>query len=263
MKQKTGDSMLFDTHVHLNADQFQEDLEEVIDRAKKAGVSRMVVVGFDRLTITRAVSLIEKYEWLYAAVGWHPVDAVDMTDEDLNWIEELAGHPKVVAIGEMGLDYHWDKSPKHIQKDVFRRQIRLAKKVKLPIVIHNRDATQDIIDILKEEKAEEIGGIMHCFSGSAETALECVKMNFYISLGGPVTFKNAKKPKEVAKEVPLDKLLIETDCPYLAPHPYRGKRNEPSYVKRVAEEIAELKNLSYEEVASITMENAKKVFQID
>ena len=255
--------MLFDTHVHLNADQFKEDVEDVIERAKDTGVSRMVVVGFDRLTITRAMELVEKYDELYAAVGWHPVDAIDMKDEDLEWIEELAAHPKVVALGEMGLDYHWDKSPKDVQKEVFRRQIRLAKKVQLPIVIHNREATQDIVDILKEEGASEVGGIMHCFSGSPETALECVNMNFYISLGGPVTFKNAKKPKEVAEAVPLEKLLIETDCPYLAPHPYRGKRNEPAYVKRVAEEIAALKNLSYEEVAHVTMKNANTLFQLD
>jgi TatD DNase family protein len=260
---KTGDNMLFDTHVHLNADQFQEDIEEVVARARVAGVSRMVVVGFDRVTIERAMDLIDRYDWLYAAVGWHPVDAIDMRDADLAWIEELAAHPKVVAIGETGLDYYWDKSPKDIQKDVFRRQIHLAKKVKLPIVIHNREATHDIINILKEEGAEEVGGIMHCFSGSAETALECVKMNFYISLGGPVTFKNAKKPKEVAMAVPLDKLLIETDCPYLAPHPYRGKRNEPAYVKLVAEEIAALKRCSYEEVAEATMKNAQTLFQID
>ncbi|OXS73626.1 TatD family hydrolase [Domibacillus enclensis] len=254
--------MLFDTHVHLNAEQFEEDVEEAIQRAKEAGVSRMVVVGFDRPTITRAIELVEQHEALYAAVGWHPVDAIDMKDEDLAWIEELSSHPKVVALGEMGLDYHWDKSPKDVQKDVFRRQIRLAKKVNLPIVIHNRDATQDIVDILKEEEAADVGGIMHCFSGSAETALECVKMNFYISLGGPVTFKNAKKPKEVAQAVPLDKLLIETDCPYLAPHPYRGKRNEPAYVKLVAEEIAALKNVSYEEVAEATMHNANRLFQL-
>ena len=255
--------MLFDTHVHLNTDQFQEDIEEVIGRAQQAGVHRMVVVGFDRPTIERAMELIQEYDFLYAAVGWHPVDAIDMTDEDLVWIEELAAHPKVVAIGEMGLDYHWDKSPKDIQKDVFRRQIALAKRVGLPIVIHNREATQDIVDILKEEGAEEVGGIMHCFSGSAETALECVKMNFYISLGGPVTFKNAKKPKEVAESVPLEKLLIETDCPYLAPHPYRGKRNEPAYVKLVAEEIALLKGITYEEVAAATTQNANTLFHLD
>jgi TatD DNase family protein len=186
-----------------------------------------------------------------------------MTDEDLKWIEELSAHPKVVALGEMGLDYHWDKSPKDIQHDVLRRQIRLAKKVKLPIIIHNREATADILSILKEEGAEEVGGIMHCYSGGVEVARECIDMNFYISLGGPVTFKNAKKPKEVAKEIPLDKLLIETDCPYLAPHPYRGKRNEPAYVKLVAEQIAELKGLSLAEVSMATTENAKKLFGIN
>jgi TatD DNase family protein len=255
--------MFFDTHVHLNAEQYEEDVKEVIGRALEEGVKNMMVVGFDRPTITRAMELIEEYDFLYASVGWHPVDAIDMTDEDLQWIEELSSHPKVVALGEMGLDYHWDKSPKEIQHEVFRRQIQLAKKVKLPIIIHNREATSDLISILKEEGAEEVGGIMHCFSGSVETAKECLDMNFYISLGGPVTFKNAKKPKEVASEIPLDRLLIETDCPYLAPHPYRGKRNEPAYVKLVAEQIAELKGISVEEVAEITTENAKKLFDIN
>ncbi|MED3908310.1 TatD family hydrolase [Peribacillus simplex] len=255
--------MLFDTHVHVNAEQFNEDLEDVIERAKEAGVNNMVVVGFDRPTIIRAMELIEAYDFMYAAVGWHPVDAIDMTEEDLQWIEELSNHPKVVAIGEMGLDYHWDKSPKEVQMEVFRKQIRLAKKVGLPIIIHNREATSDIVHILKEEEASRVGGIMHCFSGSAETALECINMNFYISLGGPVTFKNAKKPKEVAAAVPLDRLLIETDCPYLAPHPYRGKRNEPSYVKLVAEQIAEIKQLTIEEVSQATTENAKKLFGIN
>ncbi|MFJ7832386.1 TatD family hydrolase [Peribacillus sp. NPDC046944] len=255
--------MLFDTHVHVNAEQFNEDLEEVIERAQEAGVKNMVVVGFDRPTITRAMELVEIYEFMFAAIGWHPVDAIDMIEEDLQWIEELSAHPKVVAIGEMGLDYHWDKSPKEIQKEVFRKQIRLAKKVKLPIIIHNREATADIVSILKEEGASEVGGIMHCFSGSAETALECIDMNFYISLGGPVTFKNAKKPKEVAAAVPLDRLLIETDCPYLAPHPFRGKRNEPSYVKLVAEQIADIKQLSVEEVSQATTSNAKKLFGIN
>ncbi|MFP3512040.1 TatD family hydrolase [Peribacillus sp. SIMBA_075] len=255
--------MLFDTHVHVNAEQFNEDLDDVIERAKEAGVNNMVVVGFDQPTIIRAMELIETYDFMYAAIGWHPVDAIDMTEKDLQWIEELSNHPKVVAIGEMGLDYHWDKSPKDVQMEVFRKQIRLAKKVGLPIIIHNREATADIVNILKEEAASEVGGIMHCFSGSAETALECINMNFYISLGGPVTFKNAKKPKEVAAAVPLERLLIETDCPYLAPHPYRGKRNEPSYVKLVAEQIAEIKQLTIEEVSQATTENAKKLFGIN
>jgi TatD DNase family protein len=255
--------MLFDTHAHLNADQYKEDLAEVMDRAREAGISNIVVVGFDRPTISRAMELAEAYDYIYACVGWHPVDAVDMTDEDLKWIEELASHPKVVALGEMGLDYHWDKSPHAIQKEVFRKQIRLAKKVKLPIVIHNRDATADIVDILREEGAAEVGGIMHCFSGSVEVAKQCLEMNFYISLGGPVTFKNAKKPKEVALEIPLDKLLIETDCPYLTPHPYRGQRNEPSYVKLVAEQIAEIKGLTFEQIANATSDNAKRLFGIN
>ncbi|KYD18801.1 MAG: TatD family deoxyribonuclease [Caldibacillus debilis] len=254
--------MLFDIHTHLNAEQFEEDLDEVIERAREAGVSSMVVVGFDRPTIRKTMELIERYDHLYGCIGWHPVDAVDMREEDLAWIEQLSRHPKIVAIGETGLDYHWDKSPKDVQKAVFREQIRLAKKLSLPIMIHNREATEDVIQILKEEHAEETGGIMHCFSGSPEIAKECIKMNFFISLGGPVTFKNGKQAKEVAKEVPLAYLLLETDCPYLAPHPFRGKRNEPAYVRYVAEEIARIKGLPLEEIAEITANNARKIFKI-
>lgn len=254
--------MLFDTHMHLNATQFEEDREEVIKRAFDAGVTQMVVVGFDRETIPLAIEIAEQYETIYAAVGWHPVDAIDMTDEDLAWIEELSAHPKVVAIGEMGLDYHWDKSPKDVQKEIFRKQIRLAKKVNMPIIIHNREATEDVIAILQEENAEEIGGIMHCYNDSVDYVQACLDMNFYISLGGPVTFKNATDPKEVAVEVPLDRLLVETDAPFLAPHPNRGKRNEPSYVTLVAEKIAELRGISVEEVGEITTENARRFFQI-
>ncbi|MGG0029836.1 TatD family hydrolase [Bacillus safensis] len=255
--------MLFDTHAHLNAEQYNEDLEQVIERAKSEKVEKIVVVGFDRPTITRAMELIEEYDFIYAAIGWHPVDAIDMTDEDLAWIKDLSQHEKVVAIGEMGLDYYWDKSPKDVQKEVFRRQIALAKEVNLPIVIHNRDATEDVVTILKEEGAAEVGGIMHCFTGSLETAKACMEMNFYISFGGPVTFKNAKKPKEVVKEIPSERLLIETDCPYLTPVPFRGKRNEPSYVKYIAEQIAELREISFEELAELTTKNAKKVFRIN
>lgn len=255
--------MLFDTHVHLNAHQYNEDVEEVIERAREVGVSYMVVVGFDEETIHKAMALTERYDFIYAAVGWHPVDAIDMTGKHLEWLEELAAHPKVVALGEMGLDYHWDKSPRDVQKEVFRKQIRLAKKVKLPIIIHNREASADIIAILQEEDAQEVGGIMHCFSGSVEIAEQCLAMNFYLSFGGPVTFKNAKKPKEVVRHMPLDRLLIETDCPYLTPHPFRGKKNEPAYVKYVAEEIAQLKEIDYEQLAKITTENAKKLFAIN
>lgn len=254
--------MYIDTHVHLNADQYEEDVKEVIQRAIDARVEKMVVVGFDRVTIEKAMELAEQYPFIYAVVGWHPVDAIDCTDKDLDWIESLAAHPKVVGIGETGLDYYWDKSPKDIQQELFRKQIRLAQKVKLPIIIHNRDATGDVVRILKEEEAHITGGIMHCYGGSVETAKECINMNFLISLGGPVTFKNAKMPKQVATEIPLDHLLIETDAPYLAPHPHRGKRNEPALVTLVAEEIGRLKEISVEEVAKKTTENALKIFRI-
>lgn len=255
--------MLIDTHVHLNADQYDEDLQQVIDRAQQAGVDRMIVVGFDEKTIKRTMELIDRYDFVYGVIGWHPVDAIDFTDEYYDWIKELAKHPKIVAIGEMGLDYHWDKSPKDIQKEVFKRQIQLAKEVQLPIVIHNREATGDVVDILKSEHAEEVGGVMHSFSGSPETCDEIIKLNFIISLGGPVTFKNAKQPKEVAKHVPLDKLIVETDAPYLTPHPYRGKRNEPAYVKLVAEEIAALRGITYEELAEATTANAERLFKLN
>lgn len=254
--------MLFDTHVHLNARQFFEDRDEVMERARESGVTRMVVVGFDEETIPLAIEIAEAHEDVYAAVGWHPVDAIDYEARHLAWLETLAEHPKVVALGEMGLDYHWDTSPKDVQEKVFRAQIRLAKKLAMPIIIHNREATQDIIRILQEENAAEVGGIMHCFSGTIEEIQPCLDMNFYISLGGPVTFKNAKEVKEVAKVIPLDRLLIETDAPYLAPHPYRGKRNEPAYVKLVAEEIAELRSMGYEEICEITTQNALNIFGI-
>ncbi|MFP3917795.1 TatD family hydrolase [Lysinibacillus telephonicus] len=255
--------MFIDTHVHLNADQYDEDLQEVIERALEAKVEKMVVVGFDRKTIERALKLADEFDFIYAVIGWHPVDAIDCTEEDLQWIEQLAAHPKVVGIGETGLDYYWDKSPKNVQQELFRKQIHLAQKLKLPIIIHNREATGDVVRILREENAASVGGVMHCFSGSVETARECIDMNFMISLGGPVTFKNARMPKEVAKEIPLEYLMIETDAPYLAPHPYRGKRNEPSFVPLVAEEIARQKELTVEEVAKATTSNATKFFNLD
>lgn len=254
--------MLIDTHVHLNAEQYEEDVVEVIESARRAGVNRMVVVGFDTPTIERAIELAETYSFIYAVIGWHPVDAIDCTQKELDWIESLASHPKVVGIGEMGLDYYWDKSPREVQQQLFRKQIQLAKRVNLPIVIHNREATADVVRILKEEEAATVGGIMHCFTGSVEVARECIAMNFLISLGGPVTFKNAKQPKKVAEEIELEHLLVETDAPYLTPHPYRGKRNEPKHVVLVAEQIAKLKGISYEEVAKQTTRNAEKIFAL-
>ena len=254
--------MLIDTHTHINAEQFNEDVEATIERARAAGVSPMLVVGFDNPTITRAIELAETYEDIYAIVGWHPVDAVDCTDADLKRIETLMAHPKVMALGEIGLDYHWDKSEKNVQQRVFRQQIAIAKRTNMPIVIHNREATADVLDILEEEHAEEVGGVFHSYSMSVELLERCLRLNFYISLGGPVTFKNAKVPKAVAQQVPLDRLLVETDCPYLTPTPFRGKRNEPAYVTYVAEEIASLRDMSYDALAEATTANAKRLFRL-
>lgn len=252
--------MLIDTHAHINVEQFDEDREQVIERALDAGVTRIVNIGYNRETIPSSLKLAEEYDFIYSTVGWYPQDAINMEEGDLEWLESLCSHPKVVAIGEIGLDYYWDTSPKELQQQIFREQIRLARRMNLPIVIHNREAHGDVVRILKEENAAEVGGIMHCFSGSWEIAKQCLDMNFYISFGGPITFKNAVRPKEVLAKVPLDRLLIETDCPYLTPHPYRGKRNEPAYVRYVAEAAAEIKGIEMEEIARITTENVFQVF---
>lgn len=254
--------MLIDTHTHMDHEYFDEDREAALQRALDNGVSTIINIGFNDETMTSTIALAEKYPFVYAAVGWHPQDAKDMTPAGLERVRQLAKHPKVVAIGEIGLDYYWDTSPKDVQHDVFRQQIRLAKQVGKPIVIHNRDAHEDVIRILREEGAAEVGGVMHCYSGSWETAQQCLAMNFYISFGGPVTFKNAKQPKEVLKQVPLDRLLIETDAPYLTPHPFRGQRNETSYVRLVAEEAANLKEMPLERLAAITSANARRLFRL-
>lgn len=254
--------MLMDSHAHLDSIKFDEDREAVIARAREAGVTRIVNIGFNRETIPTTIKLAEEHDMIDAAVGWHPQDAKDMTADDLDWIEALCSHPKVRAIGEIGLDYYWDTSPRDVQERVFREQIRLARRLGKPIIIHNRDATGDVVRILKEEKADEVGGIMHSFSASPEIARICVDMNFYISFGGPITYKNAVQPKEALAAVPLDRLLVETDCPYLTPHPYRGKRNEPAHVRLVAEMAAAIKGVTFEEIAKTTSENTKKILVI-
>lgn len=255
--------MLFDTHTHLNDQQFDQDREKVIRRAQEEfHVSYILNIGYNRESILSTIELIEQYDCIYAAVGWHPHDAISCTPKDLKWIQTLTSHPKVVAIGEIGLDYYRNHSPKEKQEEIFRKQIRIAREVGLPIIIHNREADQDVIRILQEENAAEVGGIMHCFSGDIKKMNQCLALNFFIGLGGIVTFKNAETTREVAIQVPSDSLLIETDCPYLAPHPFRGKRNEPGYVRFVAERIAELRGTSLEELAKSTTENAKRLFQI-
>lgn len=254
--------MLFDTHVHLNDKKYKDDLLEVIERAKNEGVTRMLVVGFDQKTNQRAIELAEEYDFIYAAVGWHPVDSIYLTEELFAQLVEQARHTKVVAIGECGLDYHWDTSPKDLQKEVFIKQIKLAQKVNKPLVIHTRESIADTLEILKANNAKVVGGVMHCYSGSVETAREFIDLNFKISLGGPVTFTNGRRPQAVATEIPLEHLLVETDAPYLTPHPYRGTRNEPFYVSLVAKKIAQLKELPYEVVCEQTTANACALFKI-
>lgn len=254
--------MLFDTHCHLNDDTLFADLDSVIERAKEAEVGNILCVGYDKASSERALQIAEQYDFVFAAIGIHPTNSKESTEEDYVWLESHLRDPKVVAVGEIGLDYYWDATYKEHQQVVFRRQIHLAKQYQLPISIHMRDATQDTLEILQSEQSPDLKGIMHCYGGSAEMAPRFIEAGMMISLGGPVTFKNAKVPKEVAKTVPLESLLIETDAPYLAPHPYRGKTNEPSLVRLVADEIALLRGLSTLEIEKITWQNALRLFQI-
>ncbi|NLC39138.1 MAG: TatD family hydrolase [Clostridia bacterium] len=254
---------LADTHVHLNDRQYKDDWEETVKRAQEAGVVLMINVGYDLPSSRRAVQMAQGRDGLYAAVGIHPHDALTLNEAALAELRSLAGHPRVVAVGEMGLDYYRDLSPREVQRKAFRQQLRLARELGKPVIIHDRDAHGDVLKILREEKAQELGGVLHCFSGSWEMAREAIKMGFYISFAGPVTYKNARRLLEVARQVPLNRLLLETDCPYLTPEPHRGRRNEPLYVALVAEKIAELRGMDLEELAAATLSNARTLFRLE
>lgn len=254
--------MFFDTHAHLDDEQFQADQNAVIVRAQEAGVELLVNVGYNEKSAQNTLELTRKYSFIYGAVGMHPHDAKDYGESSYELFRKIAGDPRIVAIGEIGLDYHYDLSPRDTQKQVFRRMIALAKEVRLPVIIHDREAHEDTFAIVQEEGAFQVGGIFHCYSGSLPLAKVALDLGFYISFAGPVTFANAHKLREVAKEAPLERILIETDCPYLAPAPYRGKRNEPAFVSKVAAMIAQLKGLTLEEAARVTLENGKRVFKI-
>lgn len=254
--------MLIDSHAHLDDSRFDRDRDKLIKSLKELGVDLVINPGADLNSSIKAVSLSEKYDNIYAAVGVHPHSAKEMDESTIEILKSFTNREKVIAIGEIGLDYYYDNSPRDIQQKRFIEQLNLAKEVDLPVIIHTREATKDTFHILKEAQDGNLEGVMHCFSGSVEMAMEYIKLGFYISLAGPVTFKNARVSKEVAKAVPLDKLMIETDAPYLTPEPYRGKRNEPFYVRYVAGTIAELRGISFEEVAKQTSENTKKLFRI-
>lgn len=255
--------MFFDTHAHLDDDKFAEDADEVIKSLGDAGVGMYTNIGSDVASSEKSIELAEKYPFVYAAVGIHPEFAAKTTENDIDKIARLAAHPKAVAIGEIGLDYYYGAEEKEEQKKWFERQLSLAADLNMPFVIHDRDAHKDCMDILKKYDVRRVGGIMHCFSGSAELAKEVVKLGMVIALGGSLTFKNNVKTVKVAAEIPLEHIVLETDSPYLAPVPNRGKRNTPAYVKFVAEKIAEIKNIPLNEVERITTENAKRVYRID
>ena len=252
---------LFDSHAHLHVPEFAEDLDAVLERAHAAGVVGMVTIGTDRDTNRAAVALAEKHPDIHATVGIHPHDAADAVDADFDEMERLAREsPSVVALGEMGLDFFRNLSPPDVQARVFRRQLALARRVGKPVVLHCRDAHAETLAILAGERVGDVGGVMHCFSGDVEIARRCLDLGLYLSLAGPVTYKNARSLPDVARFAPADRIVIETDCPFLPPHPHRGKRNEPAYVALTAARVAELRGEAPEALAEATARNAARLF---
>ena len=254
--------MIFETHAHYDDDRYNEDRDEMIRQLPKAGVGVVINCGASPESSRDTVGLAETYSHVYAAVGVHPSDISQMDEEFVEWMCKKAAWDKTVAIGEIGLDYYWDKEPEvqAQQRYWFGRQIEVARETGLPIIVHSRDAAADTMQVMKEHHAEEIPGVIHCYSYSKEMALEYIKMGYYIGVGGVVTFKNAKKLIETVETIPLERILLETDCPYMAPEPHRGKRNSSLYLPYVIEKIAQLKGVSVEEVERITEENARKLF---
>ena len=258
--------MLIDTHTHLDDARYDEDRETMIARAREAGVDTFVTIGCDLATSRAAVALADQHPFVYATVGVHPHEVKHIGDGWYDELRRLAAHPKVVGYGEVGLDYHYNNSPPKEQRERFREQVCLAREVGLPIVIHTREAQEDTITILREEKASEVGGVFHCFTGDAWLAKDALDLGFYLSFSGVITFQNATMLRDIVKTVPLDRILVETDCPYLTPVPHRGKRNEPAHVRLVAEKLAEVKGqgepMTLEEIARITSANARRLFKI-
>ena len=253
--------MIFDTHAHYDDAQFDADRDELLMSMKENGVGTIVNVSATYASCEKVIALAKKYPFLYAATGIHPDEVGSLNEENFSQLKMWCQEKKVVAVGEIGLDYYWDKESHEEQKKWFIRQLHLARELNLPVNIHSRDASEDTFQIMKEY-GKGLEGIIHCFSGSKELALEYVKLGFHIGVGGVVTFKNGKKLKQVVEAIPLTSIVLETDCPYLAPEPYRGKRNNSSYIRYVAEEIARLKSVTFEEVVRQTEENAKKIYRI-
>ena len=253
--------MIFDTHAHYDDTQFDSDREELLTSMPELGVTTIVNVSSTLKSCEECVELARKYPYVYAAVGIHPDEVGSLNEETFAWMERLLDNEKVVAVGGIGLDYYWDNESHEVQKKWFVRQLELARRHHLPIIIHSREAAADTMEIMKAH-AQGLDGVIHCYSYSKEQAEEYIKMGFYIGIGGVLTFKNAKKLKEVAEVVPLEQIVLETDCPYLAPEPFRGKRNQSSYIRYVAEKLAEIKGITAEEVITVTEENAKKMYRL-
>ena len=254
--------MIFDTHAHYDDDAFDEDREDLIKAILESDIKRIVNVGANLKTSRNSIDLANKYDLFYAAVGVHPDDCDEVDDAGIDKLREMSREKKVVAIGEIGLDYYWHKDNPDIQKNAFKRQIELAQELSLPIIVHSREAARDTMDILTEKNAGVNSGVVHCFSYSPEIALEAIKLGFYVGVGGVVTFKNAKKLKETVERIPLEKIVLETDCPYLAPVPFRAKRNSSLYLEYVVEEIAMLKQTDVETVKEITYKNALDMYRL-
>lgn len=255
--------MIFDTHAHYDDDAFDEDRDILLQSMVPGGVGRIVNVGANMVTSGNTMELIEQYEYIYGAVGVHPTDTGDTKEADMEQLIRWAQHPKVVAIGEIGLDYYYAEPEKDIQKHWFLRQLEVGRQVKLPVIIHSRESAKDTVELMKEADAASIGGVVHCYSYTKELAREFLNMDFYIGIGGVVTFKNARKIKEAIEYIPLEKLVLETDSPYLAPVPFRGKRNSSLNIPYVIEAIAELKGISKEEVEAVTWENGKRLYRME
>ena len=256
--------MLIDSHAHIQGNEYDGEVEAVIERARGAGVEKIIAVGGagDMSSNTDAIALADSFPDIYATVGMHPHDAKDVGTEELRALSELTAHPKVVAVGETGLDYYYNHSPRDMQRRVFSQFIRIARQTGLPIVVHERDATKDAAELLRSEGAGELRGVIHCFTGNYEAACAYLDLGFYLSFTGIITFKNAESLRDVVRKVPLEHMLIETDSPFLTPVPHRGKRNEPAYVRFVAETVAIVRGISLEQVASITSANAQNLFEI-
>ena len=255
--------LIFDTHAHYDDEAFDADREELLAAMPDAGVGLIVDPGCDLESSRKAISIAERFPHVYAAVGWHPENCAPFVPEDIETLRTLARHEKVVAIGEIGLDFYYDHSPRDVQREVCLRQMELAWELGAPVAYHIRDAHAEMLEIMKSMKAKLTGGIIHCFSGSAEIAKEYLKLGYYISFAGPLTFKKAPKLQEACRLVPKDRLLIETDSPYMAPEPVRGRRNEPANVRYVGMKMAEIRGEDPEEVAAYTTENAKKVYGLE